>query len=47
LQRGFEQPQQAVVFGEDEGAFADQGLGQGAQVFFLDEAAVDHMGLAS
>src|SRR3989344_3666111 len=44
LQRGFEQPQQAVVFGQDEGAFADQGLRQGAQVFFLDEAAVDHAG---
>ena len=45
LQRRFEQPQQAVVLGQDEGALAGQRLGQGAQVFFLDEVAVDHLGL--
>ena len=45
LQRGFQQPEQAVVLGQDEGAFADQWLRQGAQVFFLDKAALDHRGL--
>ncbi len=42
LQRGFQQPEQAVVLGQHKGAFADQRLRQCTQVFFLDETAVDH-----
>ena len=45
LQRGFQQPEQALVFCDDETALADQRLGKGAQVFFLDELAVDHVRL--
>ena len=45
LQRGFQQPEQAVVFRQDESALAGQRLRQGTQVFFLDEIAVDHIRL--
>ncbi|MCY1391028.1 hypothetical protein D9M71_58550 [compost metagenome] len=33
-----------MVTGQDELAFAGQGLGQGAQVFLLDEVTFDHGG---
>ncbi|MNY59545.1 hypothetical protein D3C86_1960080 [compost metagenome] len=33
-----------MVFCQDEGAFAGQWLGQGTQVLFLDEVAVDDVG---
>lgn len=34
-----------MVFGQHEGAGAGKGFGQGAQVFFLDEVAVDDVQL--
>ena len=45
LQRGFQLPEQAVVLGQDKCAGAGEWLGQRAQVFFLDEITVDHLGL--
>lgn len=34
-----------MVFGQHKGAGAGEGFGQGAQVFFLDEVAVDDVRL--